>query len=365
MGAGGGGAGSVGGAVVVLLWGRGGTGRGGSRCLLQVAVLVQAVTHRDVLLRLALELVFDGACGGGELQGERHAAGRLIDRHVFDEAACHDVLPEIGVYDARQLRQHLLLQAGLGCGGRLWVWGQGGARKAAVMRSVPHCTAAVGCRFERHRRCRRTCVPVGGSMAAPGCAITRGSRLRRTSAPLAAAGAGCAARELAWRSMRAHGALGCLLRPLLPAWRPRLSARVGPPTARLALRAACGGGERARIGTQTSASPDPGANPCPRPHLQAVRLQCALQLHCGGARGGLPGPALGTRAEQLLSVSSDATEFRQPSCARRSCPAGEPAGAREAPSSPWPWPGPRWPHHHSLEMAGRLRHTCIRRAPAG
>jgi hypothetical protein len=89
--------------------------------------------YLHILLRLPLELVFDGAGRCGELQGEGHRAGLGVDVQLLDKPAADNVLAEVRVDDAAQLLQDLVCQAGrLGAGwvggGRGWVSGMGVVR---------------------------------------------------------------------------------------------------------------------------------------------------------------------------------------------------------------------------------------------
>lgn len=63
---------------------------------------------------LALELVLNGASWRGELQSKGDLPGLWSDLQILDEATADNVLPEVRVYDARQLPQDLLLP-GLCC----------------------------------------------------------------------------------------------------------------------------------------------------------------------------------------------------------------------------------------------------------
>ena len=75
----------------------------------QALHLLDPVKLCHILPGLALKLVFDGAGWGGQLEGKRDVPRLGLHPQVLHKAAADNVLAKVGVYDARQLPQHLLL----------------------------------------------------------------------------------------------------------------------------------------------------------------------------------------------------------------------------------------------------------------
>src|SRR5581483_10302415 len=72
--------------------------------------LLHARQGSDELARLALHLTLHRAGRSGQLDLEAHLA--VVDHHVLDEPARDDVAPQVGILDARERRQYLLLGYG-------------------------------------------------------------------------------------------------------------------------------------------------------------------------------------------------------------------------------------------------------------